>query len=105
MIMKVKKYGLKEDTVKTIGEFSILWCQFERVFFESEVNPHKIVEWADSYQVDKNLQDCCDAVRCASVEYMKDIGMESVISRVYSDRNRGNDESKKLIYNFLNDRL
>lgn len=98
----VERYGLNEGILISIGQFSILWCQFEQYFFDSDAKQWKIIKWAENYPVDEVLLACCENVRSSSSTYLCDTGMLTITNRIYSESNQGNEETQKFIYNFLN---
>ncbi|MHB8130077.1 MAG: hypothetical protein ACYDEX_13875 [Mobilitalea sp.] len=101
-----ENYEVEVDTVFTIGEFSIFWCQFEQVVFDAEANTIKILSWAETFEdsiIDRGeLTLLCANIRKYATKYLKNTEMATIQERVYSLKNQGNSTHQKLIYEFLN---
>lgn len=99
--MLEKYYGLKEETIYTIGEFSVLWCYFEQVIFNSEVNPFKMLNWAKRQELTSELIALCKNIKEKANIYLNDIDDATIEIKIYSVNRPPSDEHRKLILDFL----
>ena len=99
--MRVNQYGISNETISVIGEFSILWCAFEREFFSNNATSAGIQHWAEHCPVTGDLLVLCEKLRTVSVEYLKIIDIHTIRYRLYSDKDNGKPERIELILQFL----
>lgn len=97
----LERYRIKDDMIKSVGEFSILWCQFEQCFFDADATTNKLQKWAESKDCDKELIAQCEKVKDATIEYMPEISKKAIQERIFSEKNHGTLEQRNIIYDFL----
>lgn len=97
----LEQYDLNPDTIFIIGGFSILWCQFEQRYFDSEAKTRKLFEWANRQTINDIIIDLCSCVRNEANEYLGKMDMDSIRQRIYSETNQGSQEHRAQIHSFL----
>ena len=100
--MLLERYEINEDTVIAVGEFSILWCRFEQVFFSMNATSSKLNKLANQIQMDNELFELYTSVKSNSIAYLGCTDELTIQNRIYSERNPGKDDERQHIYNFLN---
>lgn len=100
--MLLERYEISEDTIITIGEFSILWCRFEQVYFSMNATSIKLSKLANQIQIDKKFSELYTSVKSNSIKYLGCTDELTIQNRIYSERNPGKDDERQHIYNFLN---
>lgn len=99
--MLIERYKINNDTVTTIGEFSILWCQFEGQLFGKNMEIDDLKEWADEYLDDGSLETYCKAIKREALDFLEPDAAEAFLNRTFIKKNKGDFESRKLVSNFL----
>ena len=100
--MLIDRYGINNDTVSIIGEFSILWCRFEQVYFSMHVTSAKLIDLANQIQNDDELSSLYDSLKSTSVKYLQNTDAPIIMNRIFSERNPGKEQDREQIYEFLN---
>ena len=101
--MFVERYYCELETIQIIGEFSILWCRFEQVFFGAKAFPGKVEEYSDSIVQSEENKQLYSSLKQAATDYLLSIDEGTIRSRIYSEENKGNENRRMHIYRFLND--
>ena len=100
--MLLERYCINEETIKTIGEFSILWCRFEEVFFDRNASFSKIREWSKKLIINDELRSLYDSVKLSAIKYLTVIDEESIQERIFSKQHPGKPFEIDPILDFLN---
>ena len=102
--MWTEKYNCDSNTVRVIGEFTILWCQFELLYFSNNANESKLLEFAQEHLLEVSyFENEYQQLKEAANKYLACIDQETIRHRIYSGKHRGNQEKHRHIISFLND--
>lgn len=103
--MVAEEYGINEETVRIIGEFSILWCAFESMYFKSNLKPPDLQLFSESVaevaKTDEKFSKLYESIQFFSAKRFGKITKKAIQSRLFSDKHKGKKAEIDSISKFL----
>ena len=100
-VKMLERYELQDETIMTFGAFSILWCQYEQAYFESNFNYKDLEKWVSSLECTKNIGFWYERIREETKQYMGYVNADSIQNRIFSVKNKGKPTYRDSIEKFL----
>lgn len=99
-VKMLERYELQDETIMTFGAFSILWCQYEQAYFESNFNYKDLEKWVSSLECTKNIGFWYERIREETKQYMGYVNADSIQNRIFSVKNKGNQHTEIRLKSF-----
>lgn len=99
----IEDHCVDEDTIFTLGNFTVLWAQFELNYCDKFASPKKIHDMMNDFEPDKKLCSLCEIIRVSALDYIGNYDEYTMSQRIYSSTNGGRPEYIARIKSFIED--
>ncbi len=88
-IQYIKEHFVDEETILTLGTFTVLWAQFELEYCDKFASPSKIHDLMKEYHPNTKLCSLYVDIKTKALEYIGKYNKDTIAKRVYSTTNGG----------------